>query len=43
MPNWIRERFRDAPTSFGSAAQIMSVVGLVLGIIGIALVFLGRQ
>ena len=40
---WIHDCFRDPPTSFASAAWIMSFIGVVCGIIGIALVILGRR
>lgn len=42
MPIWIRNCFRDAKTSFATAVLIMSVVGLVCGVIGIARIVLAR-
>ena len=43
MPNWIRTRFRDPQTSFASAVTIMSLVGLVCGVIGIARILLAMR
>jgi len=43
MPNWIRNLFRDPPTSFATAATIMSVVGGVCGAIGIARILLAYR
>jgi len=43
MPNWIRDRFRDPPTSWATAMLIMSVVGAVIGAIGIARILLAYR
>jgi len=43
MPKWIRDRFRDDRTSWGTAVQIMSVVGFVCGAVGIARILLAYR
>ncbi len=39
---WIRNGFRDPPTSFATMALIMSVLGGVSGAIGIVRIVLAR-
>ena len=42
MPKWIRSCFRDDRTSFSTAVRVMSFVGAVSGIFGIARIVLAR-
>jgi len=43
MSDWIRNRFRDPPTSFATVMTIMSVVGATSGAIAIGRILWAMQ